>query len=1253
MFEIGVRWTLPWPSKRRGGAAGEGWERACQVAPRRSPALARSLPLVIMDTFHPPRVFLGRCRMSKLQTCPQGHRWVPGHARAEADHCPVCGGDGSAGENIAELPTLAPKPALPDSAAETATVLPTGPSAEITGGPPQIPGYEILDVLGRGGMGVVYRARHIKLDRPVALKMVLAGGHASAQDLARFRTEVEAVARLRHPNVVQIYEVGEHGGLPYCALEFINGGSLSTHLNGTPVPPMYAAELVETLARAIHAAHQAGIIHRDLKPANILLEGLVIRDPGLGTPDSLIPNLQSLVPKITDFGLAKKLDSADGPTATGAVMGTPSYMAPEQAGGKGKEVGPAADIYAIGAILYELLTGRPPFKAPTPLDTIMQVVSDEPVRPRQLQPRLARDLETICLKCLEKDPRKRYAAAAELAEDLRRWQNHVPILARRIGPIGRTFRWCRRYPGIAAALAVSVLAALAIVVLSLVNNASLRTALSDTSSALDRETQAKVEANRQELQSRRYFYGADINLAQQALETGNGIRLISALERQMPKAGDVDHRTFEWHYLWRQAHRERMSLRGHTKPISRLAYSPDGTRLVTAAESELKIWDTLTGRVLQTFTVAPDSVGSLAVSPDGKTLAISLRRGAKKSPLGRSEPQPPDGQQARPNQVTNPYQVELRDMGSGERISGLKEGNDEIVALGFASDGTSLILVEHVSEADISGLTGFLRSIGTGDLQVWKWDIKKNRGVSTSLAVTGWALASAIDAALSLDATSLIACGHGMPMATIFAQDPWQATYRAEGVLLVWDTASGRSNRVFTGHSKSVTAAAISPDGRTVASWAMDQTIKLRDVESGKDLPAPTGLFRGGTSVPGQSGRLSLSPDGTVLAIAGDDASVCLWDIRAGRRLAVLLGHNSTVSELHFAPDAKTLATGGADHTVNLWDTTRIIEPQLIEFPWPKTNVLFQTLVGPRFLPGTGKFIVAQGQDIMFFDAADGKEVKRIKAFEPTDAEDSSAFPQVKGIERAPPGVTRMTVSPDGAFLATLSSSIVKIWDLRNDTPRVPFKTSSRISSELAFTPDGKSVIAGDKVWEVGTWIEQPDQAKLGLTDAVAFTSDGRRFVTIPFEMGSKTHRVMLRETQDGAVCFEHRIQEEPRCALSPDGTMIALGSNDGTVDIWNPEIGAVSLVLRGHTGPILQLAFASDGRTLATACSDGTVKLWAPHTGQERLTLRQDGYTPANVIFAPDLSALLVNWSPRDVFDKSKSLMLALYQAAPAKPHR
>jgi serine/threonine-protein kinase len=384
----------------------------------------------------------------------------------------------------------------PTASAEPPTAEGPVPPEEATttswaGGPPpgsllpNIPGYEVLRELGRGGMGVVYQARQLALGRMVALKMILAGAHAGAKELARFRTEAEAVARLQHPNIVQIHEVGEHDGHPYFALEFCPGGSLDRKLQGTTLPPRQAAELVAVLAGAMQAAHDKGIVHRDLKPANVLL-------------------LEDGSPKVSDFGLAKKLDEA-GHTATGAVMGTPSYMAPEQAAGRSKAVGPATDVWALGAILYECLTGRPPFKAATALDTLFAVLSQEAVPVRQLQPRVPHDLETICHKCMRKDPHKRYASARDLADDLRRFLGGEPIRARPVPAWERAWKWVRRRPAAAALLAVSTLAAAALVLVGLAYNARLREERDEAERQQRRAAASEAQARQEKDQAEANF----------------------------------------------------------------------------------------------------------------------------------------------------------------------------------------------------------------------------------------------------------------------------------------------------------------------------------------------------------------------------------------------------------------------------------------------------------------------------------------------------------------------------------------------------------------------------------------------------------------------------------------------------------------------------------------------------------------------------------------------------------------------------
>src|SRR5262245_42379048 len=408
---------------------------------RRLAALGKSRPLTTAGRVRQSHSPTSRALMQQPFTCDQGHRWELPSSPADATldgapPCPTCGAPGRA--------------ARTDGA--TAPTLDGAPTISATTDVIHVPGYEIIRELGRGGMGVVYLARQVKLNRLVALKMVLSGAHAGERERVRFLAEASAVAKLRHANIVQIHEIGEVDGRPFFSLEYVDGGSLADKLSGTPLPARDAAALMIPIARATQAAHDAGIVHRDLKPANVLLAGSGKIDP-TGPMGAMAPILKAS-PKLTDFGLAKSLDSADGPTQTGAVLGTPSYMAPEQAQGHSRNIGPAVDIYALGAILYELLTGRPPFRAETPLDTIMQVVSQEPVPPRQLQPKCPRDLETIALRCLQKEPRKRYARARECADELQRFVNGEPIHARPVGPVGRAWRWAKRNKAVAALLAI-------------------------------------------------------------------------------------------------------------------------------------------------------------------------------------------------------------------------------------------------------------------------------------------------------------------------------------------------------------------------------------------------------------------------------------------------------------------------------------------------------------------------------------------------------------------------------------------------------------------------------------------------------------------------------------------------------------------------------------------------------------------------------------------------------------------------------
>ncbi len=459
---------------------------------------------------------------------------------------------------------------------------------------PEVPGYEVLSEIGRGGMGVIYKARHLRLGRVVALKMILAGAHAGSAEMRRFHIEASAVARLAHPGIVGVYDVGEHEGLPYLSLELVEGGSLKQLLAGIPQPPRASARLVEQLARAVQHAHDAGIVHRDLKPANVLLS--FSRDAKSSERSATAKALRSedfasrlngLVPKITDFGLAKLLTEgpSDGPTQSGAVVGTPGYMAPEQAAGNQRQVGPAVDVYALGAILYECLTGRPPFQAATPLETLLQVMHDEPVSIGSLQPRVPRDLATIAMRCLEKTPARRYARAIDLAEDLRRFQAQEPILARPPSSWYRATQFVRRHKALVAGVA-GVVAALLIGTI-----VSVLFALGES-----RQRQlADSNAQRMEEARRR----ADDNAAKAQWEAYQGrtavaqFRMLEHSPREAAEQLDkapADLRRWEWFHLHSRLD-DSMAVLGEPTNAFAALFPTSGHVVLSSREQQLSLWD--------------------------------------------------------------------------------------------------------------------------------------------------------------------------------------------------------------------------------------------------------------------------------------------------------------------------------------------------------------------------------------------------------------------------------------------------------------------------------------------------------------------------------------------------------------------------------------------------------------------------------------------------------------------------------------
>jgi WD40 repeat protein/serine/threonine protein kinase len=1000
---------------------------------------------------------------------------------------------------------------------------------------PDLPGFEILSELGRGGMGIVYKARQIQLDRVVALKVILAGSLAGPDDLRRFHREAEAVARLQHAHVVQIFEIGDANGLPYFSLEYCAGGSLAAKLAGTPLLPREAAHLVETLARAAHAAHLRGIVHRDLKPANVLLTAE-------GTP------------KITDFGLAKKLDDAAGPTASGAIVGTPSYMAPEQASGQGQRIGPAADVYALGAILYELLTGRPPFKAATPLDTVLQVLSEEPVPPARLQPKVPRDLETICLKCLQKEPAKRYGSAEALAEDLRRFQAGEPIHARPIGTAEKLWRWCRRRPLVASlTAAVAALLILSIAVLA-VSNVQIAQEQKQTKAEQRKTEEALRQEKQAREQQRQFSYFQSIALAEHHLAEKNAGRAEELLD-----ACPEDLRGWEWHYLKRRRYQEPIPLPGHSDWVGCVAFSPDGQRLASGSFSnlnvlggipfgEIKIWDRTTGREVRTLAgLSPHHVGvvaSVAFSPDGKFLASGAwdRR------------------------------VKVWDLATGQVLHTLTGHEEYVSSVAYSSDGRL--------------------ASGSGDHTVRLWDPSTGRQLLALHGHKGGIYGVAFHpdgkqlASASSDGTVKVwntvtgeelraLTGHrGVVFSVAFSPNGERiAAGGIDGSVRIWEAATGQLVQTLRGPVAVVTSVAFSREGRRLAAGSWEKAVKIWDVASGQEIVSLGGH---GDMVMG----VAFSPDGRHLASASLDHTLMLWDatpLVANNDQAdfTLTGHSGLVTSLAYSSDGKRLASGSFDETVILWDLAKREKIRTFsgnEGPIFAVDVSRDGPGGPRLASAS------LGGIIKVRDPSSGKDLQTLHGF--------------GGI---------MALSPDGhRLVSTEEGAIVKVWDTA--TGEVIHSINAAHPGSImgaAYSPDGRLFATASwdktvKIWDATTFQKVGElKGHTHVVHRAAFSPDGRRLASVSWDHTAKVWDVAT----GNLICtFEGHKGRVGAVAFGPEGELVATAGDDNAVKIWDATTGKELHTFGGHAGSVSGVAFSPDGKHLATSSGyrgRGEVKIW------------------------------------------------------------
>jgi WD40 repeat protein/tRNA A-37 threonylcarbamoyl transferase component Bud32 len=1003
--------------------------------------------------------------------------------------------------------------------------------------------YELLEEIARGGMGIVYKARQVSLNRIVALKMILAGQFASETEVERFYTEARAAANLQHRNIVAIHEVGQHENQHYFSMDYIEGESLARIVHENPLPAEKAAGYLKTITEAIDFAHRQGTLHRDLKPSNVLIDKF----------DE---------PQITDFGLAKRIEGTAQITATGSLMGTPSYMPPEQAGAYDGKVGPASDVYSLGALLYNLLTGRPPFLGENLVVMLNQVLNNDPVAPRLLNPKVPRDLETICLKCLEKDPHKRYPTAAVLAADLDRFLRGEPIAARPVGQGERAWRWCKRNRLVSSLgafiAAILLIAAIGGSVLAVrernaraTADISTQRATAEAQRAEDargeadrRRSEAQTERERAEAalkESESRLYASQIAAAHAEWNAGNPLAAWRHLE-----SCRRDFRGWEHRYVSALFKQDERTLTGHRGTVNQAVYSPDGTRIASAGEDKtVKVW-TASGRNLLTLSGHPGSVNAVAFSPDGRRIVSGCGAGIVKiwdSATGR-------------NELT---------LAPEKQAGAAKEGdcnaaNDNfIAAVAFSPDGkwvfgvpscgplrvwdvsTGRVIPRHSSQSTSYDFFSYMQGYAAGG--AWT-DRRGPIEVGRSRFVAEFDPNGLFTVRLlhppGPDVNELITLPSQSMSSSFFAialspNHEWVAMSLA-GHPLIWNAQTGKGFRILEG-IEGITCVAFSRDSRRIVVGNSDATVKVWDVATGTVQNTFNGHKAGVSSV-------AFGNDGRIMS-ASEDATIKIWGKPRSNEIIL-----NRICDVTGASKGETIAV-----TLRNGSSISDSDPTMVfQRAGPKPRI-------EKFNAGAKKLILRPDGNELLGAGIHSVSVWHVgkgqKVFEWNLGERQLVALAANFDKRM---VAWMSAKADGTVPR------ITVCDMTTHEPIAQFLNLDVVSTSiLELDPNGRHLVAADAAGKLHFW---------------NIAAEKKEFV------------LDLGEGPISSICFR------------PDGRQIVVCKNSA-ITFWNTETHSVSQVTRTYAGDVSSVAFSPDARRVATALRDRTIRLWDAATGNEVLVLR------------------------------------------------